>query len=92
MKSSMFKEGSDTISAKRVVGVFVVLVLCIIAMIEAFSDAGCPEFIVDALTFIAIGALGFTSVERIFSKGSKFGAPSGDKSDKEVNKENTDKL
>lgn len=66
---SMLSDESNSISSKRVVGIFCVLVLCTVLIISCFVTGITPyPELISAIEIIAICSLGFTSVDKFSAK------------------------
>jgi hypothetical protein len=65
----------DEISAKRFSALLCLVTIIALAFIAAFNDPAkiCPPFMYDALALIAGSGLGFTVIEKIFTKNEKKG-------------------
>lgn len=63
----------DEVSAKRFSALLCLAVIIVLAFIAAFNDPAkiCPPFMYDALALIAGSGLGFTVIEKIFTKSEK---------------------
>lgn len=67
---SMLSDEKGNWSSKRFVGILCALSLCVTLFISSFSKRTItpPDKIVDCVTILAIGGLGLTTIDKIWSK------------------------
>lgn len=60
--------GDDGVSSKRVAGTFVLLNVIVFCYMAVISEMILPDFMFEAICFLAGGLLGITALENVFKK------------------------
>jgi hypothetical protein len=60
--------GDDGVSSKRVAGTFVLLNVIVFCYMAVISEMVLPDFMFEAICFLAGGLLGITALENVFKK------------------------
>lgn len=71
--SSLFKDEKGSPSSKRVVGVMCAMALCVTLYYNSFFPSGAApaKDLIDAISLLAFGCLGLSSVDKFTQRQSK---------------------